>query len=244
MDTTIENQASAKTPATNNNGFISLLFNIVIPVLILNKLSSQLGAMPALILGLIFPLGYGLWDYIKHRQTNFISVLGFLNVSITGGLALYQLTGIWFAVKEAAFPLLIGIFVFASAFRKKPFIETLFMNPNVMQVDKILTRLKEQGAEINFHKHLRQATMLLSASFLLSSYLNFVLAHRIFINIDTNLEAEAQAQILNQQIAEMTYKSMLVITVPSMICLLGVLWYLIHGIRQHTGLKMDEVFNQ
>lgn len=225
------------------NGLLNLVFNIVLPVLILNRLSKFIGPLNALILALAFPLGYGAYDLIKRRKTNAFSILGLLNVLLTGGLAVLGLNGFWFAVKEAAFPSLVGLFVLGSAFTKRPFIETLFLNPSVMRVDLLEQRLQEHGKQQEFHLHMRNATIWLSLSFAFSAILNFALARRIFINIDPTMSSEAQSMALNDQIAQMTTWSMAIIMVPSMIFLLGVFWYLMRGIKKHAGLSMDELVN-
>lgn len=241
-------QTETKTGAPANvqtvqkeNSFLNLLFNIVLPVLILNKLSEHLGPLAALLLALAFPLGYGAYDLITRRKFNAFSLLGLLNVSLTGGLALMGLNGFWFAVKEAAFPALVGLFVLGSAFTKKPFIETLFLNPSVMKLSLLEARLQERGTTASFHQHMRRATFWLSLSFVFSAILNFVLAQRIFTNIDPALTAEAQSLVLNDQIAKMTTWSMIVIMVPSIVFLMGIFWYLMRGIKNYTGLGTDEL---
>ncbi|WP_413557307.1 VC0807 family protein [Bdellovibrio sp. HCB209] len=233
-----ETTATTQKP---ENSWLNLIFNILLPVLILNKLTKHIGPFNALILALAFPLIYGIYDLIKRKKVNAFSILGLLNVGLTGGLALIGIHGFWFAVKEAAFPALVGCFVLGSAFTKKPFIESLFLNPNVMRVELLEEKLKEHGKQVEFHEHMRKATMLLSLSFVTSAILNFVLARRIFLDIDMTLSADAQSVILNEQIAQMTTWSMAIIMVPSMIFLLGIFWYLMRGIKQHSGLTTDEL---
>ncbi|WP_413574729.1 VC0807 family protein [Bdellovibrio sp. HCB290] len=232
-----------KAQTKPENSWLNLIFNILLPVLILNKLTKHIGPGYALILALAFPLIYGIYDLIKRRKVNAFSILGLLNVGLTGGLAFVGIHGFWFAVKEAAFPALVGIFVFGSAFTKKPFIESLFLNPNVMKVDLLEQKLAEHGKKTEFHEHMRKSTMLLSLSFVLSAVLNFVLARSIFLDIDTSLTAEAQSIILNEQIAKMTTWSMAIIMVPSMIFLLGIFWYLMNGVKKHSGLTTEELMN-
>lgn len=223
------------------NPWLNLVFNILLPVLILNKLSKFVGPLWALILALAFPLGYGAYDLIKRKKTNALSVLGLLNVLLTGGLALMGIQGMWFAVKEAAFPTLVGLFVLGSAFSKKPFIETLFLNPTVMRTELLEERLRSNQKESEFHLHMRRATMWLALSFGFSALLNFLLARHIFTDIDQTLTPDAQSVALNDQIAQMTTWSMAVILVPSMIFLMGIFWYLMRGIKNTTGLKMEEL---
>lgn len=209
--------------------------------MILNKLTKHIGPMNALVLALAFPLIYGIYDLLKRKKVNAFSVLGLLNVGLTGGLAVIGIHGFWFAVKEAAFPALVGLFVLGSAFTKKPFIESLFLNPGVMKVDLLEEKLKEHGKQAEFHDHMRKATMWLSLSFAFSAVLNFILARKIFLDIDSTLAADAQSVILNEQIAKMTTWSMAIIMVPSMIFLLGIFWYLMKGVKAYAGLNTDEL---
>jgi hypothetical protein len=162
-------------------------------------------------------------------------------VGLTGGFALSGLTGIWFAVKEAAFPALIGLFVFASSWTGNPFVKKLFMNPQVMNLELIESRLLETGRE-RFNDLLKRSTLLFSGSFLVSAILNFGLAYYIFTDLPATLTEEEKSNLLNEQIAEMTQWSFVVIMIPSMIILGGILWYLIQGLEKTTGLPKDQLF--
>jgi len=226
------------------NPLLNILFNIVVPILILNKGSKMLGSLWALIIALAFPLGYGIYDHLKRKKWNAISILGLLNVGITGSLALFKLHGIWFAVKEAAFPLLVGGFVFGSAFTKSPFISSLFLNPQLIDVGLLKSRLFERRTESEFAQLLKKSTLWISLSFVFSAICNFVLAIRIFEPISEALESEAQALILNEQIARMTTWSMAVIVLPSIIFLVGIFLYLTKGMQRLSGLTEDELLIQ
>ena len=70
------------------NPFLNMLFNIFLPILILNKGTQVFGAVNALILALAFPLGFGAVDWWNRKKTNFFSLLGLINISLTGGFAL------------------------------------------------------------------------------------------------------------------------------------------------------------
>lgn len=234
---------SAKdTEIPREHPLLSLLCNIVAPVIILNKFSSKWGAAAALVVALAFPLGYGIWDYFKRRKTNFFSILGLLNTLITGGLALVGVTGMWFAVKEAAFPLLLGIFVFFSANTSKPAVEMLFLNPAVFQLDRLREKIGELKIEDQFHRLLMMSTRWLAVSFFLSAALNFILATRIFLPLPDGLDADARSIQLNEQIASMHQWSFLVILVPSMIFLMTIFYVVIRKLKQMTGLGDDDLF--
>lgn len=228
------------TQTKQENGILNILINVVIPVLILNKLSARMGPGPALILALAFPIVYGIYDFIRRRKMNWFSFLGLINVGVTGSLALLGLGGIWFAIKEASFPALIGIFVFFSAFTAKPFVETLLLNPQLMDLDKVHQRLKEHNKESEFKRHLAFSTQMLSGSFFLSAVINFLLAVKIFTPLDSTLDETAKSIALNEQIAQMTSYTMMVLLVPTMLFLVFILWHLLKGIRDLTGLKTEE----
>ncbi len=192
-------------------------------------------------IALAFPLGFGLFDLYRKRKWNPLSILGFTNVLVTGGLAVLGLGGIWFSIKEAFFPFLIGAFVFWSASREKPFIRTFLLNANTMQMDLIEEKLRANEKEDEFKMHLRNSTRLLACSFFLSATMNFFLSQRIFLPLDPTLSSDAKSLLLNHQIAQMTTWSMAVILVPTMIFLVGILWYLLRGIRDLTGLQTEEI---
>lgn len=223
------------------NGFMNLGINILIPVLVLNKLSTKLGPLNALLLALAFPLCYGAWDFAQKKKLNFFAAFGILNTLVTGGLAVLMMGGIWFSVKEAFFPFLIGIFVFFSASTTKPFIKTFFLNPALFNIPLIEGNLKATAKETEFDHHVRLSTKFLAASFFLSALLNFILAQTIFTEIDPAIPEIQRSVLLNEQIADMTWKSAIVIMVPSMIVLSLILWHLMSGIQKLTGLKLEEI---
>lgn len=228
----------------NNKAFTDLGVNILLPTLILNNMGKHLGehgAVKALIIALMIPICYAAWDLIKNGNKNLIAVIGFVSLLLTGGLGLLQLEGIWFALKEAGIPLLIGLITLGSAFSKKPLIKMLIYNKAVMQTDKIKQALKENDKEVPFNSLLKKATLLLSLSFFVSSIVNYVLAIRIFKDIPLHLSDAAKSELLNQQIAEMTWQGYVVLLIPSLISMGLILWYLSKGIERYTGFAFSEV---
>lgn len=225
-----------------NDSFSNILFNILIPVLILNK-GHKFGLEPkyAVILALAFPVFFSVKSLWDSKKINYIAVLGLLNVLVSGTLTLLALGGIWFALKEAAFPLLIGIFVFISSWTAKPFFKTLFMNPATFDIQKIEARLETADKKIQFHNLMKLTTQLLSVSFLMSSVLNFVLSLRIFTPLDEALTSTEKQQILNEQLGQMTLYSLGVILVPSVLFLGGIMYFAFRRINQLTGLTTEEL---
>ena len=101
----------SQMPEKQESLLLNLLCNIILPTLILTKLSNDdyLGIKLAIIVALAFPLIYGLHDFITRGKLNFFSGLGILSVSLTGGISLLEMDAIYIAIKEASIPGVLGI---------------------------------------------------------------------------------------------------------------------------------------
>ncbi len=206
------------------------------------KLGGPHGALIALCLALAVPLAYAIYDYAVCGNRNWMSAVGFCNILITGGLALFQASGFWFSVKEAAMPASLGLAIVVTAFTDQPFLETLFFNPQVMDVERIQQMVEQRQTKIAFRKHLSQSTLLFATSFFVSAILNFILARRVFAEIPAALTQIQRSEMLNHQLARMTSVSFAVVVGPLLLISGGVMWYLLRGLRELTGLTLDEIF--
>jgi hypothetical protein len=230
-DTTPSTQATHKP-----RPLIDLLVSILIPSLILMKLSGEakLGADGALILALAFPLTWGSFELLKYRKFNFIALLGLVSVLLTGGIGLFKLDNQWLAIKEAAIPGLIGIAVLVSTRTRFPLIRTMLFNKTVLNVDKIHECLEQSGNTEQFEARLLKATYWLSGTFFFSSAMNYVLAKWIVIS-------PAGSEAFNAELGRMNLLSYPMIAIPSMIMLMAIFYYLWRTIHGLTGLKLEEV---
>lgn len=222
------------------NPLINIAANVVIPVFVLKKLSTW-SPLWALIIALAFPVAYGAWSFVSEKRINPISVLGILNTLFTGGFVLFQLDGIWFAVKEAGFPLLIGIFVMISSFSEKPFIKMILFDSGALNTALIHEKITEFGKQIDLKKLLQKTTFYFSLTFYLSALLNFLLAWRIFTDIPMTLSEAERNIMLNDQVAEMTWMGYVVIFVPSLILFIALMYYFFSRLTKLTGLKLDHL---
>jgi intracellular septation protein A len=215
---------------------LDLLLSIVIPSIILMKFSgdNDLGASTALIVALAFPLSWGLFEFIKYKQFNFIALLGLISVLLTGGIGLLQLDTQWLAIKEAAIPALIGIAVLVSTQTRYPLIKTLLYNPTVMNVDKIGQKLDEHGTTHVFEARLLKATYLLGFTFFFSAIMNYILAKWI-------VTSPAGSAAFNEELGQMTLLSYPIIAIPSMLMMLSIFYYLWRTIHGMTGLALEEI---
>ena len=231
-----------------DNPLFSLLFNIIIPVVILNKgadffnfLDSSQTALLVLLCALAFPVLYGSYDLIKHKKTNLLAGFGVVNVLLTGGLALLNMSGIWFAVKEAAFPLLLALFVLGSAYTQKPFFEQLVMHSSLLNWKAIEQHTPLDVLKPQLKKLFKQSTVWFSYSFFMSAVLNFVLAVYIFSDLNPGLSDESSKIILNKKIADMTWLGFVIIGLPCGLFAVGIFWRFLKQLSSLTKLPIEEL---
>ncbi len=224
-------------PVKKENLLLNLVFNVGLPTLVLSKLSKDelLGPVLGLVVALAFPLGYGVWDYLERRKTNFISILGFASVLLTGGLGLLHVGGMGFAIKEAAVPSVIGLAVLISLRTKTPLVRSLLYNEQVIDVERVDAALAEKGNRNDFDRLLVNSSYLLATSFIVSAALNFTLARYL-------LKSPPGTAEFNAELGKMHLLSWPVIVMPSMAMMIFALWRLLHGIKLITGLDLEQIF--
>ncbi|MFM9081211.1 MAG: VC0807 family protein [Opitutaceae bacterium] len=208
------------------------------PTLVLTKFSGEdrLGPMWGMVVALAFPFGYGVVDVIRRRKTNFFSIVGILSVLLTGGLNQLKADVFWFAVKEAAVPTLFGIAVVWSGRTKRPLVRELLWNEQVIDTARVDAVLTERNQHAAFERLLAQATNGLAVSFLLSAVLNYGLARYL-------LKSPPGTEAFNAELGRMNLLSWPVIVLPYMVVTMFVLWRLLNGFTQLTGLQLEEVFH-
>lgn len=221
-----------------NNPLLELIFNIVVPSVILMKFSGEqdLGPVYGLIIALAFPLGFGLFELIKYKKYNFFSILGFVSVSMTGGIGLLELDTQWLAVKEAAIPGMLALIVWGSGALGKPLVAKLLINDTVMKIDVVKQQLKENNSEQAFENALLKANYLLAGTFTFSSVINYFLA--IYI-----VTSPAGTTEFNEELGQLTIWSYPMIVIPSMIMMFSIMYFIWKSINKHTKLTFEEVFN-
>lgn len=220
------------------NLLINLVCNIALPTFILAKASGpdRLGPVVALVVALAFPMTYGVGDFLRRRQANFVSIIGFASVLLTGGLALLEVDGFGFAVKEAAIPGIIGLAVLGSMHTSRPLVKQFLYNEQVIDVARVDAALGERGNRDALKCLLANSSYWLVASFIVSAVLNFTLA-RWLLRSPTGTEA------FNGELARMNLLSWPVIVLPTMAMTMFALWRLIRGIRRLSGLQFEEIFH-
>jgi hypothetical protein len=224
--------------AKPENLWFNLLFNALIPAVILSWLCrpSLLGPTRGLVVALMFPLGYGLYDLGRRRTWNTLSVLGFVSTLLTGGLGLLQMSGLWFAVKEAALPVVLGLAVPLSLRTRQPLVRTLLYNDQVLNTARIQAALESRQRIEAFERLLAWASWVLAGSFLLSGIINFFLALWL-------LPERAGSEEFARQLGKLQFWTWPTTVLPGSAVVFYALFRLIKGIETLTGLKGEELFH-
>jgi hypothetical protein len=226
------------TPATASkpNPLIEIAITIIVPAVILMKLSGEkgLGTLGALLLALAFPLVWGLWDGWRRRKLNWLSVLGVISTLLTGGIGLLALDAQWLAVKEAAVPGLIGSVILVSAWTQTPLIRMLVFNATLFDVDRVHKALEERQNVPAFEQQLRAGTIVLAGTFFFSAVANYLLARYV-------VHSPAGTPAFNEELGRLTLLSYPIIAIPSMMMMMGLMFWLARGAKSLTGLELGDM---
>lgn len=219
---------------SNKNLLSNVLLNIIIPVIILSKMSGEdsLGPTWALLAALAFPLLFGLVSFIQERKINFYSALGMISVLLTGGIGLMQLDPAYVAIKEAAIPGLIFVIIMVSNLIGYPLVRKMLLNEDIIDHDKLKDALDNEQKQMEFEYRLKIGSYLIAFSFFVSAVLNYVLAKWI-------VTSTAGTEAFNEEIGKMTALSFPIISIPVTLIMMGALLYLFRSLASITGHKIE-----
>lgn len=233
---TLTPPTSKEGPPKQENMLLNLAINVVVPTLILTRLSGEqyLGTTWGIVVALLFPIGYGLSDFYRRRKINFFSGLGVFSIFMTGGISLLGLDPKYLAIKEAAIPAIFGIVTLLSLKTRFPLVRTLLFNDSIIDLHKVESALRENNSTAVFEQRLVTASWIIAGSFLLSSTLNYLLA--IFI-----VTSQPGSVEYNAQLGKMTALSFPVIAVPATVIMVVALIYLFRSITHLTGIPFEAI---
>ncbi|MHA7880780.1 MAG: VC0807 family protein [Saccharospirillum sp.] len=216
--------------------FANMIFNIIVPVVILTRFSGPeyLGPTWSIVIALAFPISYGLWEMRLTGKVNVFSVIGVISVFLTGGISLLELDPKYIAIKEAAVPGVLGIAVLISQKTPFPLVKKLIFNGQILALDTVNAALHERGTQRQLEQRLDQVAYIVAASFFLSSFLNYILARWIVVS-------PPGTQAFSEELGRMTALSYPVIALPSMVILMGAMFYLLHQLKKLTGLDLEAI---
>ena len=248
-----------KSPKNSHkeNPFLSLCFNILIPVLVLRNGDKWLGKFllyinsgnsdfqksylintPPIvfIIALTFPITYFIYDLFKRKNINFISIIGFINILLTGGIGIFGaklgLSKNWFILKEGLLPFIIGLCLLIISKYRQNVLMKILLNDALFHNDKIQASIKEDEQN-EFENMVKKAGYYLIAGLFISCIIQFILASIIVVS-------NPGEPSFNKQVSTMTWISYIAVLLPTMFILGKGYWDLTSGIERLTGLKKEE----
>ncbi len=225
--------------APQPNALADLLLTVVLPSLVLDQLSepARLGPFWALVISLLFPVGFGIWCWWKKSGWNLFSILGFVTILLSGGLGLLKLDAFWFAIKESAMPLALGAAFPLSHFFGKPLISVLVMQPQLLNLRALHTALDTPEKQRGFQTALMHGSWWIGLATVGSSIGNFFLAIYLLNGKEPGGEAFVKG------IGTLNWASILVIGIPLCAVMLLVFVFMIRKIQRITGLERADLMN-
>jgi intracellular septation protein A len=227
-----------KTEPSKPNALLEIGVTILVPALVLMQLSGDksLGPLKALLLALAFPLAWGLWDAWRRHKFNWLAALGVVSTLLTGGIGLMKLDPGWLAIKEAAVPSLIGLVIMGSAWIGKPLIHLMVFNASLFDIDRVQKALDAKGHAPLFEQRLRQGTLMLAGTFFFSAVANFFLTRAV-------VTSPAGTEAFNAELGRLTLLSYPIIAIPSMLMMMGMLYWLARQAKSLTGLELGDMLH-
>jgi intracellular septation protein A len=230
---------SQATPKEQPHPLTDLLLTVILPSVVLESMSKpeRLGPAWALVVALIMPIGFGIYCFVKKRGLNFFSILGFVAVIVTGGLGLLNLSSGWFAAKEAAFPVFLGLAFPLSFYWKKPLVNELLLNPQVINHSMLNAALNSNEKQSAFHALLKRASWALAGTMFLSAIAN---AWMILLFLEGKTPGTEE---YIKAIGRQNWVGFLVIGVPMMAALMLLMFWMLGRIQRLTGLDRADLMS-
>lgn len=221
------------------NPLLDLALTVILPSIVLEKLSKpdSLGPVWALVVAILLPVGYGVYCFTQKRGLNFFSVLGLVAVIVTGGLGLLQLNAVWFAAKEALFPVILGLAFPLSFHFGKPLVKEMLMNPQVVSEPTIHRALDTPEKHHHYSALLHKGSWGMACTMFGSAAANFALAWWLLHDKTPGSEEYTKA------IGRQNWLGFIVIGIPLMAVTLALLFWFFRGITRITGLEREDFMN-
>ena len=229
------------------NPIFNILFNIVIPVVILRNGSEWLDSIDVnalnihndsftFLIAILFPCVYFVYDLKQKKDINFIAIIGFLNVLLTGGIGIFGgklgLSKNWFIIKEGSLPLIIGLILWGISKYKRAIFNSVLLNDIIFDTDKIRNSLSD-NKKSTLDNLSYNAGAYLIIGFFMSSIIQFILASQII----TSNPGEPN---FNKEVSTMTWVSYVAVFLPTVLIVGRGLLKLINGIENLTGMEKEE----
>jgi hypothetical protein len=129
---------------------------------------------------------------------------------------------------------LIGLVILGSTWTRTPLIRLMVFNDALFDVNRVHAALELRGNSLAFEQRLRTGTVMLAATFFFSAVANYLLARWV-------VTSPAGTTAFNQELGRLTALSYPIIAVPSMLMMMGLMYWLVRGAKAMTGLNLGDM---
>lgn len=168
---------------------------------------------------------------------NIFSIIGLLTILLSGGLGLLKLDAFWFAIKESAMPVMLGLAFPLSHRWGRPLINALLLQPQFLNLKALNTALDERQAHQKFQHSLFKASCGMCLGMIGSAIGNFFLALYLLNGKEPGSEAFVRS------IGTLNWAGMLILGVPLLAIMMIVFMVLLRSVERITGLHRDDLLN-
>jgi hypothetical protein len=227
---------SEKKPS---NPLLDLLLTVVVPSFLLDWGSEpqRLGPVWALVCASLIPVMFGIYCWWKKLGFNLFSIIGLAAIVVTGCLGLLKLDAFWVGVKEAAFPVILGILFPLSHRWKQPLVNALLLQPQIVNLKAMNAALKTETQHAAMNGLLKKSAWIICVTFMLSAVVNQVMAMRIVGG------TEPGSVPYNQALAKLNWVSLLGIGLPMAVVMVMMMLWFFRQLAQITGLDQSDLTN-
>lgn len=241
----------SKPAAKEENPLVNIIVNVLLPTIILSKLSKegeeiyQLGPSWAMVVALALPLAYGAWHWVKHKNLNVFSCVGLGAILLTGLITIYLWkspeakphVALIFGIKEAVQPLILGSLFLITRHSNNPLFRTFIYNDSIFDIKRIEKSVAEKSVISEYEGLIWKCTLLFFGSFCISAVLNLGLS--FYFLGDLEASNPEWRTVYNEQVGRITFWGFLVIGAPLMVVGGYILYMMITGLEKLTGLDKE-----
>jgi hypothetical protein len=216
-----------------------MVMTVDAPSLVLDELSSpsSLGPFGALLVSMIFPVGFGVWCWRKKMGWNIFSTIGLITILLSGGLGLLNLNAFWVSAKDALLGVAIGAAFPLSHFWGRPLMHAMFLQPHLVQVERLEAALELRGSRREFDREMFKGAWMIGLGMIGAAVLNYYLDMYLLRGKAPGSEAYVKG------LSTINWLSLVVLGVPLMIVMLGVFVWLLRRMQEISGLRREELMH-
>lgn len=208
---------------------LDIVMGAVIPILILNNLSDELGAVPTYVLAALVPVAWVFIDLLFiSRHFNFITSYTGAQAIVRGLLAFWFVDGWQFALKDTAGSIVASLVFGGSLLLRRPMFELFWrqsLGADTPEREALLSRLT---ATPGVHRSLMQGTLIILAINTLTGVVNFTLNLII-------VTASFGTEIFNQQVAQVNAITRIALTIPELAGFMVAFFMLFRAVGREFG---------